>query len=64
MRIAFAVGVLMVIDVIAGPPQRPLLHGGGAEQRPDEARAARQLERAMRQVTVKDDGEAEGAKEV
>ena len=64
VRIAVAVGELVMVDVMAGPPERPLLHRGGADERPDEARDAVHLERAVREVAVEDQRQADGAHEM
>ena len=64
VRIAVAVGEPVVVDVMPRPPQRPLLHRGGRDEGPYEARRAVHLERAVRQVAVEDQRQADGAQEV
>ena len=54
VRIAVAIGELVMVDVMAGPPERPLLHRRGADERPDEPGDAVHLERAVREVAVED----------
>ena len=49
---------------MAGPPERPLLHRRGADERPDEARDAVHLERAVREVAVERERQADRAQEV
>ena len=62
--VALAVGEPVVGEVVAGPPQRALLHRGGAEERPREPCPAVHLARAVRQMAVERDGQTEGAREV
>jgi hypothetical protein len=64
VRIAVAIGELVVVDVVPGPPQRPLLHRRGADERPREPRGAVHLERAVREVAVERQREADRAHEV
>ncbi len=64
VRVAIAIGEAMMVDVVAGPPQRALLHGGGSDERPDEPGDAIHLKCAVREVAMKCEGEADSANEV
>ena len=55
------VGVHVVMAMVRGPPQRPALHGGGAEHGKHELPATRRAERAMREVAVVEGGDREHA---
>ena len=61
VRIAVAIGELVMVHVMAGPPQRPLLHRRRADERPHEARDAVHLERAVREVAVERQRQTDGA---
>ena len=64
VRVAVAIGEAVVVHMMAGPPEWPLLHRGRAHQRPQEARAAVHLERTVRVVAMEREREADGAKKV
>ena len=64
VRIAFAVGEPVMVHVMAGPPERPLLHRGRADQGPDESRDAIHLKRAVREVAVERERQADRAREM
>jgi hypothetical protein len=50
--VALLVGVAVVCPVVSGPPERPALNGGGAEQREQELHPARGAEGVVREVAV------------
>ena len=54
----------MMVHVMAGPPQRSLLHGGRPDERPDETGGAIHLERAMGEVSMERQREPDRAQEV
>ena len=64
VRIAFAIGEAVMVHVMAGPPERPLLHRRGADERPDEAGAAVHLERAVREVAMERQRQADRPQEM
>ncbi len=64
VRIAVAIGEAMMVHVMARPPQRSLLHRGRADERPHETGHPVHLERAMREVAVERQREADRAQEV
>ena len=52
VRIGGPIGVRVVVAMVRGPPQRPALHGGRAQQRKQTLQSARRLERAVREIAV------------
>jgi hypothetical protein len=62
VRIAVAIGVLVVVDVVPCPPQRALLHRRRRDDRPEQPRAAVHLERPVRVVAVKGQRQADARK--
>ena len=64
VRIAVTIGVFVVVDVMPGPPERPLLHRRRAGQRPGEAGNAIHLEGAVGVVAMEGERQADGAQEV
>ncbi len=62
--IAFAIGVLVMIDVMACPPERAFLHRRRAEKRPQEPHAAVHLKRAMCQIAMEDERQADRAEKM
>ena len=62
--IALAIGVLVVVDVMARPPERPLLHRGRADERPHEPCGPVHPERAVRKVAVKHQRQSQRADEM
>ena len=64
VRIAIAIGVLVMVDVMAGPPERALLHGGDTDRRPEQAGRPVHLERAVRVVAVIRERQSHAAQEM
>src|SRR5207245_5544233 len=52
MRIFGRIRMAMVLPVVSGPPERPLLHGAASETSQDELKPAAGLVRAMGKVAV------------
>ena len=64
VRIAVAVGEPVMVHVVARPPERPLLHRGRADEGQDEARGAIHLKRAVREIAVERERQADRAHEM
>ena len=58
------VGVLVMMTVVAGPPQRAFLHGQATGPRKDELKGPAGLEGTVRKISVITGGNAEHAQRV
>jgi len=60
----FVLGIAMVVDVMAGPPQRALLHRGRSDEGPREPRETMHMKRPMREIPMERQGQTDGTYEV
>src|SRR4029077_5401620 len=64
VRILGRIRMAMVLAVVSGPPERPLLHGAASQTRQDKLKPAAGLVRAMGKVAVISGRDAEHAYKV
>jgi hypothetical protein len=64
VRIVLGIGIAMVVPMMGGPPQRPALHAGRADQREHQLHGTRGAEGTVREIAVVERGDREHAHRV
>jgi hypothetical protein len=57
--VVFPIGIPVVVNVMAHPPERPVLAGEGPREREDEPEPPARLERSVREEAMISHGETE-----